>query len=149
MMPRAMMDKTVRLNERQVKFVRLTLDGVPMNKAAVEAGWADGSRKVERILAQRGVANTIIQGLQGELVRWRELSEAAKRALYLNLTDSDSPRGVRNVAAKIVFDTLKRTDAATLSDVIEAEDKASNIEEMAIAILGKHGTVAPPPEGEQ
>lgn len=148
-MPPRMMDKTCRLNERQVKFVRLTLDGVPMNKAAVEAGWADGSRKVERILIQRGVANTIIQGLQRELVRWRELSEAAKQALFVNLTEADSPRGIKNAAAKIVFDTLKRTDAATLSDVIEAEDKAASTEEMAIAILGKHGTVAPQPPGEQ
>lgn len=154
-MPGGMTDKSRQVAPGRARdFVKLAVSGVPMTKAAERAGYPDGGHEVDRLLKQPGIADTIIQRLQKQLVPWRLLSAAAKAALFANLTDADADRSVKNAAARIVFDTLKRTDAATLSDVIDAEDKASSKEEMALAILGRHGTLGAPTavasvEGEQ
>lgn len=138
-MTRGMTDKRKSLTWKQDRFVQLVQAGVPMNEAAKQAGYAAGAGAVGGLLHDSRVADTVIQQLQRQLIPWRELSNAAKKALYDNLTSKDAERSIKNAAARIVFDTLKRTDAGTLSDVIEAEDQAANRADMALAILGKHG----------
>lgn len=130
------------------RFAAGVATGLSPTAAAAEAGYSDPSGEVDRLLSRRRVLDAVLDKARPVLVRWRTLSEAAKRTLHDAMeTSLDARSGGprwsdRIAAAKVVMDTLRRIGKGerALADVAETEDTADDTAALAKRILGSGTT---------
>jgi len=135
--------RTGELTELERNFVKEAAKGRSFTSAARAAGYSDPSGEVDRLMNRPLVRDRLFMELQKTAISWMHLVEKAKRVLYANLnvgqgTDSRLKPSDRNMAARIVLETVRRSGASPIVERAEFEDKAASKKELVRTILREH-----------
>ena len=148
---------------KDAKFAEAYGSGLDGKAAGIVAGHSptNASTYAKQTLASGVINEQVLAKLHETAASWLKLVTRAKEGLARNLNPKNwepryvtkthkgeelttlMPAAVRasdiNTAAKIVIDSLRTIDAATLSEKAQAEDESEGAVTRATKILGDHG----------